>query len=88
MDKLSVDVLVAERGSTTTLVNAFSLGDEPRWLGQGQAATTVEQGDVCLGMQAAAADLERRLGASIALSLLTQAMQAANGTELIQYEPV
>ena len=36
-----IDVLVAEIGSTTTLVNAFSgiCGDAPRFIAQGQAPT-------------------------------------------------
>ncbi|MDR3302140.1 MAG: glutamate mutase L [Spirochaetaceae bacterium] len=45
------DILVAEIGSTTTLVNAFcgidsgEPGSETFW-GQGQAATSVAEGDV------------------------------------------
>ncbi|MDO4800151.1 MAG: glutamate mutase L, partial [Bacillota bacterium] len=46
-------VLVAEIGSTTTVVNAFSLGNRPRFLGQGQAATSVADGDVRIGLRAA-----------------------------------
>ena len=45
---MHVDVLVAEIGSTTTVVNAF-LGldtDSPVFWGQGQAPTSVLEGDV------------------------------------------
>ena len=60
---MKLDVLVAEIGSTTTLVNAFhDLDTNPRWLGQGQAATMVKQGNVCLGLEAAVDDLSRQLG--------------------------
>ncbi len=56
------DVLVAEIGSTTTLVSAFGgLDDIPRFLGQGQAATTVLEGDVTRGLAAAIGDLKRVL---------------------------
>jgi len=56
------DVLIAEIGSTTTLVSAFALGDSPRPLGQGQAATTVLEGDVRVGLNHAIDALKRNLG--------------------------
>ena len=61
---MKVDVLVAEIGSTTTVVNAFHrLGEaHPVFLGQGQAPTSVLQGDVCVGLQGAMDDLCRRQG--------------------------
>src|SRR6056297_3170884 len=87
---MHVDILVAEIGSTTTMVNAFAgvsggasnegpagqtvgqsgessgaqEGQTPRYLGQGVAPTSVEQGDVRIGLDAAVADLSRRLGGS------------------------
>jgi hypothetical protein len=65
-----VDVLVAEIGSTTTVVSAFdgltdesrSAGATPTLLGQGVAPTSVLQGDVTVGMNAARAQLEERTG--------------------------
>ncbi len=61
---MTVDVLVAEIGSTTTLVNAFDRVDEPRpvFLGQGEALTTVADGDVGIGLSRAIEGLERGLG--------------------------
>ena len=61
---MKVDVLVAEIGSTTTVVNAFhGLNDPcPQFLGQGQAPTSVLQGDVCVGLQGAIDDLCRKNG--------------------------
>jgi uncharacterized protein (TIGR01319 family) len=58
------DVLVAEIGSTTTLVNAFCGIDsgEPRFWGQGQAATSVAEGDVRIGLRGAIDDLCRKKG--------------------------
>src|SRR6056297_1438290 len=87
---MRVDVLVAEIGSTTTMVNAFdgvqgnlgfqgesSVSGNPgpqdeeggprkalRYLGQGVAPTSVEQGDVRIGLDAAVADLARNLNQS------------------------
>ncbi len=63
----AVDALVAEIGSTTTVVSAFDgLGQDsaaaPALLGQGVAATTVADGDVTLGVNQARAALEARSG--------------------------
>lgn len=57
------DVLIAEIGSTTTLVSAFALGAAPRLLGQGQAATSVLEGDVRVGLNGAIDALKANLGA-------------------------
>ena len=63
-----VDALVAEIGSTTTTVSAFTglvdtLAPEgPRLLGQGLAPTSVADGDVGIGLDAARALLEAEIG--------------------------
>ena len=59
-----VDVLCAEIGSTTTVVNAFSgIGTaEPRLAGQGFAPTSVLEGDVTVGLKASISDLKKNLG--------------------------
>ncbi|MBR5390729.1 MAG: glutamate mutase L [Clostridia bacterium] len=61
---MKLDVLVAEIGSTTTVVNAFHDlgGKEPLFLGQGQAPTSVLQGDVRVGLRGAMDDLCRKNG--------------------------
>ncbi len=63
---MRVDVLVAEIGSTTTVVNAFTglHTSEPDFLGQGQAPTTVLEGDVTIGLTGAIDDLKANLGVS------------------------
>ena len=63
---MKIDVLVAEIGSTTTVVNAFhDLNSEnPSFLGQGQSVTTVEEGDVTIGLHEAMEDLKRKLDLS------------------------
>ncbi|WP_333953542.1 GlmL-related ornithine degradation protein [Clostridioides difficile] len=61
---LKIDVLVAEIGSTTTVVNAFHdiNTNNPIFLGQGQAPTTVfEGGDVRNGLSGAIKDLANKL---------------------------
>lgn len=61
---MKIDVLVAEIGSTTTVVNAFKdiATDDPKFVGQGQAPTSVLDGDVRVGLNAAIADLAQNMG--------------------------
>ena len=60
---MKVDVLVAEIGSTTTVVNAFKDldSDNPVFWAQGQAPTSVLDGDVRIGLQGAIGDLCRKM---------------------------
>ncbi len=60
---MKVNVLVAEIGSTTTVVNAFNgIGTgNPAFAGQGQAPTTVLEGDVTIGLKGAIEDLKKNL---------------------------
>ncbi|MFP4177132.1 MAG: glutamate mutase L [Acholeplasmataceae bacterium] len=57
---MRADAIVAEIGSTTTVVSAFTF-DPPRFLGRGMAETTVDT-DVTIGLRKALADLKRELG--------------------------
>ena len=61
---MKVDVLVAEIGSTTTVVNAFRNldGDNPEFWAQGQAPTSVLEGDVRIGLQGAIDNLCQKMG--------------------------
>jgi uncharacterized protein (TIGR01319 family) len=82
---MKVDVLVAEIGSTTTVVNAFHRLDDkmPIFLGQGQAPTSVLQGDVCVGLQGAVDDLCRRQGWSdIQYDAMLATSSAAGGLRM------
>ncbi len=60
---MQIDVLVAEIGSTTTLVNAFDKieSNNPVFLGQGSAPTTITEGDVRIGLEAAIGNLKERV---------------------------
>ena len=60
---MKVDVLVAEIGSTTTVVNAFTglHTDNPVFWAQGQAPTSVLEGDVRIGLQGAVDDLCKKM---------------------------
>jgi len=60
---MNIDVLVAEIGSTTTLVNAFdNIGNvNPVFLGQGAAPTSIIEGDVRIGLNSAIKNLKEKL---------------------------
>lgn len=61
---MKFDILVAEIGSTTTVVNAFSDLDtnDPKFVGQGQSPTTVKEDDVTIGLTKAIESLAVNLG--------------------------
>lgn len=84
MNLMKVDALVAEIGSTTTLVSAFDgLAGAPRFVGQGMAPTTAIQGDVTLGLQAAIDDLKVKLGAGeLTWGKMVAASSAAGGLSM------
>ena len=80
---MKVDVLVAEIGSTTTVVNAFKDLDSenPVFWAQGQAPTSVLEGDVRIGLQGAIDDLCKKMnivpGASVQKRFFSPVMHAA-----------
>ena len=57
---MKIDCLIAEIGSTTTVVNAFNLKDEIAFIGRGIHQTTVET-DVREGLSLAILDLKKNL---------------------------
>ena len=82
---MKIDVLVAEIGSTTTLVNAFDNinGDKPVFWGQGQAPTSVLQGDVRVGLKGAIDDLCRSKGlAALDYTEMLATSSAAGGLRM------
>lgn len=82
---MHIDILVAEIGSTTTVVNAFDGINtaDPVFLGQGQAPTSVLSGDVRIGLQGAVEDLCRKLGEeSISYTKMLATSSAAGGLRM------
>jgi len=61
---MKIDILIAEIGSTTTIVNAFDgiYGDNPVFVGYGASNTSVALGDVQIGLNSAIDDLRQKLG--------------------------
>lgn len=60
---MKIDCLIAEIGSTTTVLNAFNIKDEIKFIGQGQGPTTVLEGDVTIGLNMALDSLAKNIGA-------------------------
>ena len=82
---MKIDVLVAEIGSTTTVVNAFDKvdTDSPVFLGQGQAPTSIKEGDVNVGLQAAINNMKTKLGAEeIEYDYMLATSSAAGGLKM------
>lgn len=79
-----IDLLVAEIGSTTTVVNAFNEIDScPIFIGQGQGATSVLEGDVNIGLKVAIDDLCKKLNANeISYKELIATSSAAGGLRM------
>ncbi len=82
---MKIDVLVAEIGSTTTVVNAFNgIGtNDPIFVGQGQAPTSVLEGDVTVGLKGAIESLKASLKADdITFDDMLATSSAAGGLKM------
>jgi uncharacterized protein (TIGR01319 family) len=82
---MKIDVLVAEIGSTTTVVNAFNGVHElnPKFIGQGQAPTTVLGGDVTIGLRNAIEGLKKNIGSdNLEYDELLATSSAAGGLKM------
>ncbi|MGV8146858.1 MAG: GlmL-related ornithine degradation protein [Alkaliphilus sp.] len=82
---MKIDVLVAEIGSTTTVVNAFQNINTPcpKFIGQGQAPTSVLEGDVNIGLNSAIKDLATKLNTeSIQYDEMLATSSAAGGLRM------
>ncbi|MDP3386792.1 MAG: GlmL-related ornithine degradation protein [Eubacteriales bacterium] len=82
---MRIDILVAEIGSTTTVINAFNGIDspDPCFMGQGQAPTSVLEGDVIIGLNNALEDLKSKLNTSdISYNRFLATSSAAGGLKM------
>ncbi|MFW5781916.1 MAG: glutamate mutase L [Candidatus Muiribacteriaceae bacterium] len=80
---MNIDILTIEIGSTITKINAFdNMNKEPVHLGQALDLTTVEQGDVSIGVEKAINNLEKDLGEKINASEYLINSSAAGGLKM------
>ena len=82
---MKVDILVAEIGSTTTVINGFvRIGSPcPKFIGQGQAPTTVLEGDVNIGLKNAIENMRENINTDeITYDKLFATSSAAGGLKM------
>ncbi|OAA31764.1 hypothetical protein AT15_02755 [Kosmotoga arenicorallina S304] len=82
---MKVDVLIAEIGSTTTVISAFAsdASGKLRFLSQGEHYTTVDAGDVTIGIEKAISILKKRLAVnSLDWNMFLATSSAAGGLKM------
>lgn len=81
---MKADLLIAEIGSTTTLVTAFGglSENKPEKLAQGQAETTVGENDVTIGLSSAINDMRAKAGEAIDWDEMVASSSAAGGLRM------
>lgn len=84
---MKVDYLVAEIGSTTTLVTAFNVREKDGKVSvdspfQGKSCTTVLDGDVNIGLRSAIKDIEEKIGESLSWGKMIATSSAAGGLKI------
>ncbi|QAT40257.1 GlmL-related ornithine degradation protein [Clostridium sp. JN-9] len=79
---MNVDYVIAEIGSTTTLVTAVNAADDTRIIAQGKSCTTVSSGDVTIGLKNAISDIESQIGESISWGKMLATSSAAGGLKI------
>ncbi|WP_138203172.1 GlmL-related ornithine degradation protein [Haloimpatiens lingqiaonensis] len=79
---MKIDYLIAEIGSTTTVVSALDFNSEKILVAQGKANTTVLQGDVTLGLRNAIKEIEEFLGEKITWNKMLATSSAAGGLKI------
>lgn len=81
---MKADVLIAEIGSTTTVLTALTgiNGKNPKIEAQGEHYTTVSEGDVTIGIQGAVRDLEKKINEKVDWEILLASSSAAGGLKM------
>ena len=81
---MKIDLAIAEIGSTTTLINAFDgiHKGNIKFIGQGVAPTSVLEGDVRVGLEAAHKNLESKIGNTIEPLEMFATSSAAGGLKM------
>lgn len=81
---MKVDLLVAEIGSTTTVITAFDKinSKKPKVIGQAEHYTTVKEGDVTIGIFKAIKNLEEKLREKVNWEKFIASSSAAGGLKI------
>ncbi|KYH35983.1 hypothetical protein CLTEP_03770 [Clostridium tepidiprofundi DSM 19306] len=80
---MKADYIIAEIGSTTTVVTAFDFsGEKPKVLAQGKGYTTVLEGDVTIGLKKAINDIENQTNQKLIWGKMLATSSAAGGLKM------
>jgi len=80
---MKADYIIAEIGSTTTVVTAFDFSEEkPKVLAQGKGYTTVLEGDVTIGLKKAINDIENQINQKLIWGKMLATSSAAGGLKM------
>jgi len=79
---MRIDLLFAEIGSTTTVLTAFHFGFKPKVIAQAEHWTTVNEGDVTIGIEMALKKMKEQLGEDITWEKFAATSSAAGGLKM------
>lgn len=80
---MKVDYLIAEIGSTTTVVTAFDVNSMGAFIkGQGKSYTTVLEGDVTIGLKNAIKEIEEAIHEKLSYGRMLATSSAAGGLRI------
>jgi len=79
---MRIDLLFAEIGSTTTVLTAFHFGLKPKVIMQAEHWTTVNEGDVTIGIEMALKKMKEQLGEDITWEKFAATSSAAGGLKM------
>ncbi|GAB6189977.1 GlmL-related ornithine degradation protein [Marinitoga arctica] len=81
---MNIDLLTAEIGSTTTIVTAFDKINtkKPVILAQGEHYTTINEGDITIGIEKAINIIEKKLGEKLSWNKFLATSSAAGGLKM------
>ncbi|KLO24177.1 reactivating factor for adenosylcobalamine-dependent D-ornithine aminomutase [Marinitoga sp. 1197] len=81
---MKVDLITAEIGSTTTIVTAFDkiTSKKPIILAQGEHYTTINEGDITIGIERALKIIQEKLGEKVSWNKFLATSSAAGGLKM------
>lgn len=80
---MNFDILTAEVGSTTTVLSGFTgIGDHPKLVAQSEHYTTVNEGDVTIGIDRAIESMRKKMGEDVNWDKLLVSSSAAGGLKM------
>ena len=79
---MRVEYLIAEIGSTTTVVTGFNFKNGVEIIGQGKAFTSVLEGDVTIGLKKAISEIEHNIKEKLYYDRMLATSSAAGGLKI------